>query len=265
MSRDILQKLRVIKQKRFEKSLENDPNFANIRQICEYVLDKEIKPLRDELLTTIISEVTAFTDNIKDGADGEDGKIGPPGPKGEKGDKGDKPIAGIDYPIPLNGKDGKDADESKIIDAVTKKIPKPKDGYTPIKGVDYFDGIDGAPGKDGSPDTANQIVEKLNTLEEVLDLKVLKGFRTIVSNLKKSINQKGGGLGLPVHETFNGDGTTTSFTLSSRVAANGNAAWIYYQGQFLVKTTHWTISGRTLTLSLTPENGTKIDVTYIRT
>jgi hypothetical protein len=87
--------------------------------------------------------------------------------KGEKGDKGDKPMAGVDYKIPQDGKDGKDGN----------------DGYTPIKGKDYFDGEDGQDGKDGSPDTPNQIADKLNTLKEKVEIKVIK-------NLEKRLNEK---------------------------------------------------------------------------
>lgn len=53
-------------------------------------------------------------------------------------------------------------------------MSKPQDGYTPIKDVDYRDGIDG---KDGSPDTAKEIKDKLETLkgEERLDSSAIKG------------------------------------------------------------------------------------------
>jgi hypothetical protein len=93
--------------------------------------------------------------------------------KGDKGDKGDKPIAGIDYEIP-------------------------KDGKTPIKGIDYFDGengkdgingvdgidgLNGRDGKDGSPDTPNQIADKLNTLTEKVEIKVIR-------DLEKRLNEK---------------------------------------------------------------------------
>lgn len=64
---------------------------------------------------------------------------------------------------------------------------KPKDGidgYTPIKGTDYFDGEDG---KDGSPDTAEQIAEKLNSLEEVIDQKVIKGLTKQIKDLSSNI------------------------------------------------------------------------------
>lgn len=78
--------------------------------------------------------------------------------KGEKGDKGDKG------------------------DSI-----KGKDGYTPIKGVDYFDG------KNGSPDTGEQIVEKINTLENVIDIKTIKDFPIIegTADIKRQMDTIG--------------------------------------------------------------------------
>lgn len=99
------------------------------------------------------------------------------GEKGEKGDKGDDgytPIKGVDYfdgEDGIDGIDGKDADEENIVKKVIKKILLPKDGKD---------------GKDGSPDSPIQISEKLNTLEEVLDLKVLKNSKDLLS--KKEFN-----------------------------------------------------------------------------
>ena len=71
------------------------------------------------------------------------GKPGEKGPKGDsiKGDKGDRGPAGVD-------------------------------GRTPIKGKDYFDGKDA---ESFVPETAEQVAKKLNTLEGVLDSKVIKG------------------------------------------------------------------------------------------
>jgi len=103
-----------------------------------------------------------------------------------------------------------------------------KDGKTPIKGVDYFDGKDGiAPklpniskiveeevereinvvklsikdgtdGKDGSPDTPEDIVKKINTLEEVVDYSVLKNVPDLLkleNNIRSSLPRQisGGG------------------------------------------------------------------------
>ena len=82
------------------------------------------------------------------------------------------PIKGKDY---FDGKDGKDADEKKIVQKVLVKVPKPKDGKDgkdgkngiAIDGKDGIDGIDGIgiDGKDGSPDTPPEIRNKLSSLK----------------------------------------------------------------------------------------------------
>lgn len=63
--------------------------------------------------------------------------------KGEKGDDGYTPIKGKDY------RDGIDANEQRVIDAVFSKIRIPKDGT---------DGTDGQPGKDGASVDMVQII-----------------------------------------------------------------------------------------------------------
>ena len=45
-----------------------------------------------------------------------------------KGEKGDSPVAGVDYEIPQDGKDGKNPDPNLIAEMVQSKIPTPKDG-----------------------------------------------------------------------------------------------------------------------------------------
>jgi hypothetical protein len=58
--------------------------------------------------------------------------------------------------------------EDSVIFKVLKQIPTPKDGEQ---------------GKDGSPDTPNQIADKLNTLTAVIDAKVIKNLpRPIINN-----------------------------------------------------------------------------------
>ena len=84
-----------------------------------------------------------------------------------KGDQGNKPVAGIDYPIPKNGKTPK-----KGVDYF--------DGYTPIKNKDYFDG------QNGSQDTGTEIVEKINLQDEQIDASKIK-------NLPKQVSIFGGG------------------------------------------------------------------------
>jgi len=180
-----------------------------------------------------------------------------PGPKGVKGDKGEKGEQG-EQGQSIVGQQGVKGDKGE----------QGEKGEQGLQGKDGKDGLNGKDGRDGSPDTAEQIADKLNTLEEKIDVKVIKGLQKMFRSLELSIQETkgkfGGGMGTPMHETFSCNGVLTSFTLSNRVAANGNAAWIYYQGQFLVKTTHWSILGKTLSLTFTPDNGTNVDVTYIR-
>ena len=76
----------------------------------------------------------------------------------QKGDKGDK---GEDGKNGLNGKDGKDG----------------RDG---IDGIDGLNGKDGEKGDNGSPDTAEDIVKKINTLESVIERKTIKGLDNLV-------------------------------------------------------------------------------------
>lgn len=82
------------------------------------------------------------------------------------------------------------------------------DGYTPIKGVDYDDG------KDGSPDTAEQVRDKLELLQddERLDASAIKGLDFVKQeDLTKAISAipKGGG-GSGGIEVFNSTGKVGS-------------------------------------------------------
>ncbi len=116
------------------------------------------------------------------------------GKEGAMGPKGPKPLAGVDYPIPTDGKDGKP-------------------------------GRDGAAGRDGSPDTPLEIARKLNSVENVLDIKVIKDseklFQPINDRLTKIENKPekgpvdqrwhGGGLSVISHDTtLTGSGTPSS-------------------------------------------------------
>jgi len=89
------------------------------------------------------------------------------------------------------------------ITAITKEFSAIKDTVSKVKaqkgdkgdrgepGIDGV-GIKGDKGEDGSPDTGEQIVEKLNSLEGVLDTKVLKDFEMPdVKDLERQINTIG--------------------------------------------------------------------------
>jgi hypothetical protein len=133
------------------------------------------------------------------------------------------------------------------------------------------DGANGKDGKDGSPDTPNQVVSKVNEAQRKVEIESIKGLKKELADLRKEVIRAvqsgggaggGGGMGTPQHETFSGGGT--SFTLSSNVAAGGNAIWLYLQGQFLLKDNHYTVSGKTITTTFTVAADEVLDVTYIR-
>ena len=69
--------------------------------------------------------------------------------------------------------------DSKMAE-VDKKIANIKDGYTPIKGKDYFDGKS-IKGDSGSPDTKQQILEKLRNIP----VDMIEGLREELDKIKK--------------------------------------------------------------------------------
>lgn len=102
--------------------------------------------------------------------------------------------------------------ETKVTKSIEDKLARVKDGYTPIRGKDYTDGLpgyspvkgkdyfDGTPGRtpiagvdfrlpqDGSPDTGNQIVEKINKADSLIDRSAIEGF----ADLEKVVAEKTG-------------------------------------------------------------------------
>jgi len=169
------------------------------------------------------------------GFDGEKGSDGVDGAKGADGKDGETPVAGIDFKLPKDGIDGTDGK-----DGVDGESIKGKDGKTPTK------------------KELNKLIMALLT-PEIGEMK--KELRD--ATIKRS---GGGGMGLPVHDQFDGDGSTTSFTLTSNVAAGGLAVFgCRYEGQVQHLGDQYTISGKTLTFTFVPENGTKIEISYIRT
>jgi len=150
-----------------------------------------------------------------------------------------------------------------------------EDGETPIKGVHYDDGEKGDPGEDGksikgdkgddgSPDTTKQIAKKLNADKEIVNMNVIKGLDEAFKRIRSLVRKKGGGtggggMGKPLPFSFDGDNSTTEFNLPGIPSGPHLAIWVYYQGQWLQPTTHYTVSGTTLTLTFTPEDDTKVE------
>ena len=255
----------IIKKQRMQK----DPAFANLQYLerLEELVNAEIKRKVEELVTGKEDEFNRAIDELKDNFQ--------------------KELGDVIKDIPL------------IRNQIIKDL-KGEDGYTPIKNKDYFDGRTPTStellflikplipkienGKDAKPEDVvplvleklppmkelkpDEVVEKINTAEKKVLLSSIEGLVEMFANIKRTLVRKesgGGGMGLPVPQTFTGDGSTTSFTLSNNVAAGGRAIWVYYNGQWLVPTTHFTISGKTISLTFTPENNTSIDVLYFRT
>ena len=223
--------------------------------------------------------------------------------KGEKGDIGEDgvtPKKGVDYftekekkemvseifnkiRIPKDGKDGivpkagVDYPTKKELMAFIKKyidnieIPLAKDGYTPKKGVDYF--------------TEKEIAKFVGEINILLDNKLTP--ELIKAKLKdlpikdqwfswyhikdvpyevraKKDSGGGGGMGNWIHQSFSTDSSTTIITFSQNIAANGFALLAFYNGQYIFRGTHYTQSGRILTLLFNPQDGTNIDIAYVR-
>lgn len=173
--------------------------------------------------------------------------------KGDRGEKGEK------------GKDGKDG-----LGLKGERGPK---GDLGRNGLDGKNGKDGVDGKEGSPDTPVQIKEKLSSLkgEDRLDKSAIKGLDEVLGSVNRALREKtivpsGGGLGNIQHESKSVSSGTTSISTNYPIGGGGYAIWAYYQGQFIVRGTHYTVAGnrKTLTLTFTPLDNETIDLVYIR-
>lgn len=204
-------------------------------KLQEQVIDwlESVKP---EVIGVIEKQIVDLKRNVKKGDTGPQGKPGPAGRDGKDGEKG------------KDGRDGKDG----------------KDGVGIV-------GPEGPAGKDGSPDTAKDIASKLNTLPESVSMEVIIGLKEMFANVQRAFNRQqnggsgGGGMGNVVPHTVALTSATTSITLPSKVASNGRAIWLNYQGQQQAYGTHFTVSGSTVSLLFTPDDGTYADIIYIRT
>ena len=64
-------------------------------------------------------------------------------------------------------------------------------------------------------------------------------------------------------DTFNGDGSTTTFTLTT-AGVNTNSAWVYYNGVMMVPTTDYAVNSSTgvVTFTFAPQSGLPIMIRY---
>lgn len=246
-TKDILAKA---KQKKFL----GEGDFA-VRSFIDAKVQAMVQTILAEITPEIVKEAKKKVNEEIDGLTKRIMK----GDKGEKGDKGDSPS------------------ETELESLIFPLIPDPIKGERGERGLvgpkgDSIIGPKGEDGKDGSPDTPIQIADKLNTKEEIVEIKVIKGLQNWLNTLKQNIREKtvqksGGGQGNWVTEPPSGaiNDSNTTFTLSSNVASNGKALILLYQGQVLEPGNQFTISGRTITTTFIPETGTSLFAFYTRT
>lgn len=123
----------------------------------------------------------------------------------------------------LGIKDGKTPTKQEITELIKPLIPKVENGKTPVKGVDYDDG------KDGSPDTPDQVVDKVNSSDKKIKPKQIEGLTKLMNVVEEyGKNPIGGGGGSSLILRSNGTKisehvTELNFTtnLTGTYAGNG--------------------------------------------
>lgn len=164
--------------------------------------------------------------------------------KGDKGEKGDSPteeelLSLIEplIPEPIKGDKGDTGERGADSIVAGPRGPKGE------KGLPGLDGRDGVDGKDGSPDTAEQVRDKLESLieDDRLDVTAIKGavssseLRVISENLRASIPKGGGGSGgVEVFSSTGkvGSGAALKFTGSgvASISSDGHTTTIDLSG-----------------------------------
>ncbi len=151
-------------------------------------------------------------------------------------------------------RDGKDADEQKIIDSVLVKIKLPE-------------------AKELILDTPEQLRDKLETLngQDKLRIEAINGLEEVLEELKNRRTGGGGGgfnyLAMDIHiiddETPSGtkNGVNTAFTINNTPNPTTSLK-VYLNGQRLALTTDYTFSGRTITFITAPLSTDTIKVDY---
>jgi len=186
------------------------------------------------------------------------GVKGDQGDKGEKGERGEQGARGELGITPVKGKDYfTDVEVDDFLKAVV-----------PVRGIHYTDGKDGKDGEDGSPDTAEQVRDKLQLLRgfERLDASAIKNLPKEFTKQERIMLHRGG-VGFAT-ERLTGQitGNTRIFTVPAHITTNnGMLVWSSQFPFLLFPTTHFTTSGLILTLTSvvdTPQRGTEMWFVY---
>ena len=215
-------------ENRHEKVMEAMPNLATVAESIRGATgekgEKGDLPTKDEIIEVVVPL-------IPDPVPGEKGERGERGEKGEKGDRGDPGESIIGLP-------GKDANPEEVLELVEKRIPE----------------------------LGERIRDSLELLkdEDRLDVSAIKGLSDELKRLNDNVGATRAALGavrqMRISEfSFQGDDSTTGFSLPKEPHAKGKAIWVSYNGQLLQPTAHYTISGKTLNLTFTPATGSNVE------
>jgi hypothetical protein len=151
------------------KANQND-RAKNTKEIVEKL--DALKP--SDQARTAQDAMSAFVQMLR-GEKGDKGEQGESGIQGEMGVQGENGVDGKDG---VNGKDGRDGIDGK-------------DG---VDGQDGMNGVDGKDGKNGSPDTAEQIVEKLQTIKEAwVEISKIRGLTELLNETGNNFLQQAKG------------------------------------------------------------------------
>ena len=167
-----------LKQAILEGKVKDETSLA-VFQMVEDLKD-EIEVVKEEVSTAVkqVKESEVSLDKVLNSIKGQEGKQGVQGIKGDTGSKGDKGDKGE------QGKEGKKGNDS---------FWRGKQGDRGIQGEK---GNDGKNGLDGSPDTPEQVRDKLETLkeDERLDVSSIKEAPRMTVSLTAPSNPKIGDL-----------------------------------------------------------------------
>lgn len=178
--------------------------------------------------------------------------------KNLKGDKGDSVVGPRGVPG-TNGADGKNGKDGRSIEG-----PPGRDGLS----------IQGPAGKDGSPDTPDQVVDKVITSKKKIPRSKIDGLDDALIQIQRtarekgaSVTKKGGGMGNVTHQATSTSSATTSVATTNRIAGNGFALWVYYNGALLSRGVQYTVGTdqKTISFTFTLDDSSTVDIIYIRT
>lgn len=232
--------------RRTRKTSEGDTITQLVEHTAEVMVSDFLLSIKDELLAEAKGRITKMLPELRGQAEKVareyTAKIIPL--KGDKGDQGES----IPGPRGLQGEQGPHGERGP-------------------------QGLKGEKGDSGSPDTPKQVAEKLNTLEDAVNMSVIKGLKEAFVGVNRAIiangsrRSGGGGMGNIQHEHSSISSATTTVSTTYKIAGAGFALWVFYNGQMIARGTDYTVSSdqKTLTLSFTPQDTTVLDIIYIRT